>query len=86
VGLVGLMGLLIAWLNHIDMQFDSAAENGFATTYESIKKKYSDAGYTCPNIIFWNLRGSFMRTLYVCGVFLPRVEIYLFFSSVVVFS
>lgn len=35
-----------------DMQFDYCAN---LTGYEMIKVQYSDSGYTCPRIVFWNL-------------------------------
>jgi hypothetical protein len=50
-----------------DMQFDKAeSENAYygqhkqaagrwTTSYERIKKKYADAGYEMPRLIFWNL-------------------------------
>jgi len=42
------------------MQFDAADGNGgkFKTNYETIKFKYVAAGYTMPNIVFWNLRAG----------------------------
>ena len=30
----------------------------FLTGFETIEKKYNDAGYTMPHIVFWNLRGT----------------------------
>lgn len=36
-----------------DMQFDRCAN---LTGFEMIKEQYSNAGYTCPNIVFWNLK------------------------------
>jgi len=44
-----------------DMEFDQAAGNSYTSTaMESIRTKYSKAGYKLPNIVFWNLaaRGS----------------------------
>jgi hypothetical protein len=41
-----------------DMQFDSAQQNTsnrWTTSFERIKKKYADAGYEVPRLIFWNL-------------------------------
>jgi hypothetical protein len=38
------------------MQFDEAS--GKETHFEIIKKKYSDAGYIPPKIIFWNLNSK----------------------------
>lgn len=38
-----------------DMQFDEACNN---TATEMIERKYSDAGYTMPKIVFWNVNGS----------------------------
>lgn len=39
-----------------DMQFDQAC--GGQTALEMINQKYQQAGYTRPNIIFWNLRAT----------------------------
>eukprot|EP00479_Gromia_sphaerica_P000292 TRINITY_DN10306_c0_g1_i1.p1 TRINITY_DN10306_c0_g1~~TRINITY_DN10306_c0_g1_i1.p1 ORF type:complete len:84 (-),score=19.57 TRINITY_DN10306_c0_g1_i1:134-385(-) len=34
-------------------------ENKFdKTSYERIRKMYTDAGYNAPHIVFWNLRGD----------------------------
>ncbi|PWN33497.1 uncharacterized protein FA14DRAFT_161318 [Meira miltonrushii] len=42
-----------------DMQFDEANGGYMPTTaFERIKKKYADAGYEMPQIVFWNLRDS----------------------------
>jgi hypothetical protein len=39
-----------------DMQFDDMNVRGTsATALEMARQKYRDAGYKCPNIIFWNL-------------------------------
>lgn len=35
-----------------DMEFDSCAH---LTNYEKIKKRYAEAGYNCPNIVFWKV-------------------------------
>lgn len=36
-----------------DMEFDSACEDH--TNMEVIKAKYLEAGYRCPNLVFWNV-------------------------------
>ena len=36
-----------------DMEFDYCW--GKETNYEAIKRKFEEAGYECPKIIFWNL-------------------------------
>lgn len=43
-----------------DMQFDSANGSGerWTTSYERIAKKFKDAGYEMPRLIFWNLAGG----------------------------
>ncbi|KAK3052901.1 hypothetical protein LTR09_005965 [Extremus antarcticus] len=44
-----------------DMQFNSAAGRGrdsWTTSYERIQKKYKEAGYEMPQLIFWNLAGG----------------------------
>jgi hypothetical protein len=39
-----------------DMQFNNANIRGTdATALEMARQKYRDAGYKCPNIVFWNL-------------------------------
>lgn len=37
-----------------DMQFDACVENSTASTM--IKKAYTRAGYSIPNVVFWNLK------------------------------
>ena len=37
-----------------DMEFDSACE---LTNYEAIQYAYNNAGYVCPQIVFWNVNG-----------------------------
>ncbi|KAK8074999.1 hypothetical protein PG997_009662 [Apiospora hydei] len=52
-----------------DMQFDAAdstyncydihsRNNGWGSSYERIKKKFSEAGYEIPELVFWNLAGG----------------------------
>lgn len=42
-----------------DMQFDQCGgDRRWTTSFERIQKKYKDAGYEMPQIIFWNLAGS----------------------------
>lgn len=41
-----------------DMQFDQCAQFPGATALEMIRVKYAQAGYTLPNVIFWNVRTS----------------------------
>ncbi|QIG65818.1 putative Ro sixty-related protein [Ochrobactrum phage vB_OspM_OC] len=42
-----------------DMQFDRCVSGGTdATMYQRWTKKFNDAGYEMPGIIFWNLRAS----------------------------
>ncbi len=38
-----------------DMEFDSATRGENLTAQKLIDKKYSDAGYTMPKIVYWNL-------------------------------
>jgi hypothetical protein len=40
-----------------DMEFDSIDRSGTSSNLDHIRTKYSDAGYTMPEIIFWNLNG-----------------------------
>ena len=41
-----------------DMQFNMIDGRSSLTNMEYIDKAYSDAGYTRPSIIFWNVNGS----------------------------
>ncbi|KAG1474473.1 hypothetical protein G6F56_000341 [Rhizopus delemar] len=43
-----------------DMQFDEGDlnSNQFETTYEFIRRKYEEAGYKVPEIVWWNLSGE----------------------------
>ncbi|CAO3661730.1 unnamed protein product [Rhizopus stolonifer] len=43
-----------------DMQFDEGDEksNEFETTYKFIRRKYEEAGYKVPEIVWWNLSGE----------------------------
>lgn len=41
-----------------DMQFDECVTTHGASAMDMIRRKYSIAGYTVPNVIFWNLRTS----------------------------
>lgn len=38
-----------------DMEFDVATRDNSKTNFEAIKDKYKKAGYTLPNIVFWNV-------------------------------
>lgn len=40
-----------------DMQFDEAG--GIDTNFEVVQRKYKEAGYEMPTIVFWNLSGKF---------------------------
>lgn len=41
-----------------DMEFDECGGKEFETDYQLIKRKFEDAGYPLPGIVFWNLRGG----------------------------
>ena len=41
-----------------DMQFDLACPTNTQTNFEEIERKYHEAGYVRPKIVFWNLRGN----------------------------
>ena len=45
-----------------DMQFNQAISNADDTALKMIDDQYKEAGYTRPNIIFWNLVGSYDNT------------------------
>jgi len=40
-----------------DMEFDSCVRNGSDTAISMIEKRYAEAGYERPEIIFWNVNG-----------------------------
>lgn len=40
-----------------DMQFDACVTHG-DSALQMIKRKYSEAGYTVPNVVFWNLNSK----------------------------
>lgn len=35
------------------MEFDSAEEG--RTNYETVERKFAQAGYECPSVVFWNV-------------------------------
>ena len=39
-----------------DMQFDQCSKEPTNTAMDMIEREYADAGYRCPNVVFWNLR------------------------------
>jgi hypothetical protein len=42
-----------------DMQFDEATKGQYnKTTHENLEAKFKNAGYTLPQIVYWNLRAS----------------------------
>lgn len=41
-----------------DMQFDQASPDNSKTNFQNIELRYNQAGYTRPNVVFWNLRGD----------------------------
>ena len=42
-----------------DMQFDFANSGGkWETTHDRLKRKYAEAGYELPELVYWNLAGS----------------------------
>lgn len=41
-----------------DMQFDSCVENRKSLAHEMMVRKFREAGYTAPSVIFWNVRNS----------------------------
>ena len=38
-----------------DMEFNSCITNASVTNYENARRKYEDAGYKLPGIVFWNV-------------------------------
>jgi hypothetical protein len=41
-----------------DMQFDRCIEDGDKNALEMMRSQYKEAGYTFPQVIFWNVRSS----------------------------
>ncbi len=39
-----------------DMEFDCCAADADLTNFEYAKKLFEDNGYTCPNVVFWNVQ------------------------------
>ena len=44
-----------------DMQFDAAGKNK-RTNFEHARKKFAKKGYQLPNVVWWNLNGTFNST------------------------
>jgi hypothetical protein len=42
-----------------DMQFNQCVREPTDSALRMIKKQYEEAGYTMPNVVFWNLRTSY---------------------------
>jgi hypothetical protein len=45
-----------------DMQFDGAVDGRDESAIKMMERKYKDAGYTLPNVVFWNLNASYGNT------------------------
>ncbi|XP_047057249.1 uncharacterized protein LOC124663613 [Lolium rigidum] len=41
-----------------DMEFDVASSRPWETDHEAITRKFTEAGYAVPELVFWNLRDS----------------------------
>lgn len=41
-----------------DMAFDAQTRNSDSTAFHTIRKMYTEKGYTAPVFVFWNLRGT----------------------------
>ncbi|MBE6989035.1 MAG: DUF2828 family protein [Ruminococcaceae bacterium] len=39
-----------------DMEFDACVENGGVRNFERAKRRYRDAGYKLPQVVFWNVQ------------------------------
>ena len=44
-----------------DMEFDSCTKGADQTNFEYAKKLFADAGYTLPNVVFWNVQSRHMQ-------------------------
>jgi hypothetical protein len=54
-----------------DMEFDACATNRSQTLFEAIRLRYANAGYTMPNLVFWNVNArnaQFPMTMTDTGV------------------
>lgn len=40
------------------MEFDECGGKEYETDYQLVKRKFEEAGYQLPAIVFWNLRGG----------------------------
>jgi hypothetical protein len=45
-----------------DMQFDGAVDGKDESAIKMMTRKYSEAGYTLPRIVFWNLNAAYGNT------------------------
>jgi Domain of unknown function (DUF2828) len=45
-----------------DMQFDGAVDGRDESALKMIKRKYQDAGYEVPRVVFWNLNAAYGNT------------------------
>jgi hypothetical protein len=45
-----------------DMQFDQGCDGYDQTAIKMIERKYAEAGYTVPRIVFWNLNAAYGNT------------------------
>ena len=41
-----------------DMKFDECGGEGYKSDYHIVKRKFEEAGYDVPGIVFWNLVGD----------------------------
>jgi hypothetical protein len=44
------------------MQFDGAVDGRDESALKMIKRKYQDAGYEVPRVVFWNLNAAYGNT------------------------
>lgn len=64
-----------------DMELDSACPSNDKTNFEEIERKYKEAGYKRPRIVFWNLRTGDGQVQFPVSSTVPNCALVSGFSS-----